>query len=672
MFRFENGSLRVFRLARTDVLLHWSWAVLAFVEIPTGLMPYSSRVWPVIEYVTIFELVLLHEFGHVLACRQAGGMAERIVLWPLGGLAMVAPPVRPGPFVWTIAAGPLVNLVLFPLTIGLVLLGRFSGLDLWAADAHRYLFAMAALNFSVLVVNLLPIYPLDGGQLLYGLLWWAIGRARGLTIGAALGLLIETGVIVFTVVVGDGWLAALAAFGMVGCLSALQQARGLSVPRTRCHKELACPACGTAPPVGPCWLCEGCSRYCDVFDAHGVCPFCHTSIGGVRCTDCERQHSLQDWTPGLVTQQEAINAKPVDHAAVAPPSKAEEHANAASYYRKAIVLLSQLLTPEEKNFIGVSDLKMLPTKEASTLLERTKPALDQVRLGANQSAVDWELATGNLGVVVDQCGSLTQLGELLRLRARLAFVDDAGQAAFEDLATMLVMARHCGCAGLWLHKVLQFGLELRAGELAAAHLLEQSADTLQWFDAALARLPGAGTLANAIKHERRYAVEVNRPQLDTASLAETHKNLSFLVGPVEASAILEEEGPYPGGYLKIWERGVVVLDELPPILALRGTPLRRALADFERRHTMANGKLKPEVRLMPLGQLAYADERARVRLAMLRAAVNIAREPDWRKAVRDPSRTGRFHCRRFRAGFELKCWTGFANQLPVTLCVLRQ
>ena len=47
-------------------------------------------------FLGLFLIVTLHEFGHALACRQVGGKADQIVLWPLGGVAYVAPPPRPG------------------------------------------------------------------------------------------------------------------------------------------------------------------------------------------------------------------------------------------------------------------------------------------------------------------------------------------------------------------------------------------------------------------------------------------------------------------------------------------------------------------------------------------------------------------------------------------------
>ena len=85
---------------------------------PARARQYSSLFWNALEYLALFAIVLLHEFGHALACRQVGGRAEQIVLWPLGGVAYVDPPQRPGATLWSIAAGPLVNVVLAPLLIG--------------------------------------------------------------------------------------------------------------------------------------------------------------------------------------------------------------------------------------------------------------------------------------------------------------------------------------------------------------------------------------------------------------------------------------------------------------------------------------------------------------------------------------------------------------------------
>jgi Zn-dependent protease len=104
----RSGSIHLFRFAGIDLFLHWSWFLVAAYEINGRARTYSSLTWNVLEYLALFLIVMLHEFGHALA-HQVGGIANRITLWPMGGVAYVNPPPRPGATLWSIAAGPLVN-----------------------------------------------------------------------------------------------------------------------------------------------------------------------------------------------------------------------------------------------------------------------------------------------------------------------------------------------------------------------------------------------------------------------------------------------------------------------------------------------------------------------------------------------------------------------------------
>ncbi len=182
-----SGAARLFSVAGIDVYGHWTWLLVAVIVVQIRADAYSSIVWNVVEYLSIFVIVLLHEFGHAFATRSVGGTANKIMLWPLGGVAYVRPPARPGALLWSIFAGPLVNLLLVP-----VLLGAAIGFAAIAPDAspdlQHAVAAILVINVLLLVFNLLPIYPLDGGQILHALLWFVIGRERGLTVAAGLGL----------------------------------------------------------------------------------------------------------------------------------------------------------------------------------------------------------------------------------------------------------------------------------------------------------------------------------------------------------------------------------------------------------------------------------------------------------------------------------------------------
>src|SRR3954469_18322558 len=133
----RQGSIRLFGFSGIDVFLHWSWFLVAVYEIQSRSGRYSSVLWNVFEYLALFLIVLFHEFGHALACRQVGGRANRIVLWPLGGVAYVDPPPRPGATLWSIAAGPLVNVALLPVFLLALSAIRSSGLAASAPDLFR-------------------------------------------------------------------------------------------------------------------------------------------------------------------------------------------------------------------------------------------------------------------------------------------------------------------------------------------------------------------------------------------------------------------------------------------------------------------------------------------------------------------------------------------------------
>src|SRR5450755_2579575 len=124
----RQGSIHLFQFKGIDVFLHWSWFLVAAYEIQSRNGRYSSITWNVLEYLALFLIVLLHEFGHSLACGQVGGQANQIVLWPLGGVAYVDPPPRPGATLWSIAAGPLVNVALIPILMGIGRLCLVMGL----------------------------------------------------------------------------------------------------------------------------------------------------------------------------------------------------------------------------------------------------------------------------------------------------------------------------------------------------------------------------------------------------------------------------------------------------------------------------------------------------------------------------------------------------------------
>jgi Zn-dependent protease len=297
----SRGSIHLFRFKGINVFLHWSWFLVAAYEVSSRKGSYSSLTWNVLEYLALFLIVTMHEFGHALACRQVGGTADHIVLWPLGGVAYVNPPQRPGATLWSIAAGPLVNVALLViLSIG-ANLSHSAGWLRGAPDLRALLNAITAINFWLLVFNLLPIYPLDGGQILRSLLWFVLGRARSLMAAAVIGLLGAAGFIYLAYRAQSVWIAAISVFVLMNCWAGLQHARALSrfaqLPR---RQDFICPACKASPPMGEFWKCGQCRQPFDTFVTGGVCPGCGARFEVTRCLDCGAAHPMHEWS-GAVT-----------------------------------------------------------------------------------------------------------------------------------------------------------------------------------------------------------------------------------------------------------------------------------------------------------------------------------------------------------------------------------
>lgn len=297
----RQGSIRLFRFSGVDVFLHWSWFLVAVYEIQSRSGRYSSVTWNVAEYLALFLIVLTHEFGHALACRQVGGRADRIVLWPLGGVAYVDPPARPGATLWSISAGPLVNVALIPILYLLHSQGHSLGWATTAPDAYKLLLKIEWINSRLLIFNILPIYPLDGGQILRSLLWFVLGRARSLMVATIIGFVGVIGFFGLALYFQDVWLGAIAVFLLMNCWGGLKHSQALlrqaKIPR---RQGYACPTCKMAPPIGNFWKCANCGQAFDTFQTGAVCPNCRSQFPSTQCLDCGRSHHLNEWLGAIL------------------------------------------------------------------------------------------------------------------------------------------------------------------------------------------------------------------------------------------------------------------------------------------------------------------------------------------------------------------------------------
>src|SRR5271157_5634778 len=277
----SQGSIHLFRISGVDLYLHWSWFLVAIYEIQGRKGRYSSVTWSILEYLALFMIVLMHEFGHAMACRQVGGTANRILLWPFGGVAYVDPPQRPGATLWSIAA---------------FIISRSLGWAHSMPDAYHFVRAILAIDIVLLLFNILPIYPLDGGQILRSLLWFPLGRARSLMVATVVGMVGIVGLFGLALLTRSLWTGAIAVFMLMICWGGLRQAQALlRLARLPRRQGFACPSCQTAPLLGEKWKCGHCGQAFDTFLTGAVCPHCGAQYATTMCGDCGKSYPMNEW-----------------------------------------------------------------------------------------------------------------------------------------------------------------------------------------------------------------------------------------------------------------------------------------------------------------------------------------------------------------------------------------
>jgi Zn-dependent protease/CBS domain-containing protein len=202
---------RLFRLLGVPVSLDLSWLVILalltwtlasfFGTTVPGLAPYAYWAMAGAAALAFFACIVLHELGHAVVARATGLRVRGITLFLFGGVAeLEGEPESAGREFLMAIAGPAVSVFLAG---AFWLLAGLGTAAVWAPAAVAVLAYLAWVNAAVLVFNLVPAFPLDGGRVLRSILWGALGNLRRATYWAALlgrgfaGLLIALGVVCF-------------------------------------------------------------------------------------------------------------------------------------------------------------------------------------------------------------------------------------------------------------------------------------------------------------------------------------------------------------------------------------------------------------------------------------------------------------------------------------------
>ncbi len=200
-----NWSFRVGRIAGITIRLHLLFLLGGLVLIAHSVGDgggWRGLVYGCGQMALLFIIVLAHEFGHCFGARYVGGEADEILLWPLGGLAYTNPPHKPRAHLITVLAGPLVN-VAFLIITSAVLIGWKGSINAlpWNPFApfetalsitsawQEWLVIFFTLNLIILLFNLAPVFPFDGGRILQCVLWKRKGFAAATLIATGVGMI---------------------------------------------------------------------------------------------------------------------------------------------------------------------------------------------------------------------------------------------------------------------------------------------------------------------------------------------------------------------------------------------------------------------------------------------------------------------------------------------------
>lgn len=176
-------------------LLLPAWVVLS----NWGVAPFLWVIYSLVLLGAVFGCVVLHELGHALMARQFGIATRDITLYPIGGVARLERmSEEPLEEIWIALAGPAVNVVIAALLVMLLMAGGMApsvvGL-VRALEAGNVLVLLLFANVMMVLFNLLPVFPMDGGRVLRALLAMPLGHLRATEIAAGVGTAL--GIIMF-------------------------------------------------------------------------------------------------------------------------------------------------------------------------------------------------------------------------------------------------------------------------------------------------------------------------------------------------------------------------------------------------------------------------------------------------------------------------------------------
>jgi Zn-dependent protease/predicted transcriptional regulator len=206
-----KAQIKLGRIFGVEIGLHYSWFIIAFLITFSLATQFSqtNRDWSdslrwgvaIATAVFFFAAIIVHELSHALVAKMRGLPVRAITLFALGGVAQIEKEAEDAKTeFWMGIVGPITSFVIGGICLGIAYALGWTPPGFPVRPLPAMLMWLGYINISLAIFNMIPGFPLDGGRVLRGVIWWVTGNAnRSTRIAARVGQFIAFAFIIFGV-----------------------------------------------------------------------------------------------------------------------------------------------------------------------------------------------------------------------------------------------------------------------------------------------------------------------------------------------------------------------------------------------------------------------------------------------------------------------------------------
>lgn len=207
-----KAQIKLGRIFGVEIGLHYSWFIIALLitlslaaQFKVSNPDWSDNLrWglAIITAVLFFAAIVAHELSHAAVAKARGLPVRSITLFALGGVAQIEKEAADAKTeFWMGIIGPITSLVIGVICLGITFALGWTPPEFPKTPLPAMLMWLGYINIALAVFNMIPGFPLDGGRVLRGIIWWITGDAnRATRIASRVGQLIAFGFIMLGLV----------------------------------------------------------------------------------------------------------------------------------------------------------------------------------------------------------------------------------------------------------------------------------------------------------------------------------------------------------------------------------------------------------------------------------------------------------------------------------------